>query len=265
MSTIFDSYTPRVTELTMDRGTIPPRILASKTVDASLVFTAMVSIGLSIHPYFLPFYFQSAKGLSAEASGLRTIPYLFSITIAAIAVGSLVAVLGKYHPFLWSGAVIYTIGSGLLYTLHVNSSAGKWIGYQILAGAGIGSTQQLSAIAIQAALPAEDMPVGNALIVFFQNLAGSIAVSTAENLFTHTLKRRLVKNVSQINAQQVITAGATNIKSVVPAALLKPVQGAYSFAVARAFILPIAAGGIAFLSVSLIDHKSVGDNKRDTK
>ena len=109
------------------------------------------------------------------------------------------------------------------------------------------------------------MPVGNALIVFFQNLAGSIAVSTAENLFTHTLKRRLVKNVPQINAQQVITAGAINIKSVVPTALLKPVQGAYSFAVASAFILPITAGGIAFLFVSLIDHKSVGDNKRDTK
>ena len=113
----------------MNRGTIPSRILASKTVNASFVFTAMVFIDLSVHPYFLPFYFQSTKNLSAEASGLRTIPYLFSIAIIAIAIDSLMAVLGKYYPFLWSGAVIYTIGSGLLYILHVNSSAGKWIGY----------------------------------------------------------------------------------------------------------------------------------------
>ncbi len=38
-----------------------------------------------------------------------------------------------------AGAVVFTVGAGLIYTLQVTSPAGKWIGYQLLCGFGAGA------------------------------------------------------------------------------------------------------------------------------
>lgn len=113
------------------------------------------------HIYFLPFYFQAVKGTTAEGSGIRSIPYLVSNTLAAIATGGLITVFGWYTPLMWFGAIIFTIGAGLLYTLQVDSNAGQWIGYQIFAGAGAGAGVQIPFIAVQVVLSAKDMPTGS--------------------------------------------------------------------------------------------------------
>lgn len=91
------------------------------------------------HIFYLPFYFQAVKGTSAQESGIRTIPYLASIIVSSIIVGVSITVLGPYKPFMIFGGAIFTVGAGLLYTLQVSSSAGKWIGYQLLAGFGAGA------------------------------------------------------------------------------------------------------------------------------
>ena len=117
------------------------------------------------HIYYLPFYFQAVKGTSAEGSGIRCIPYLVSITLASIVVGGLITALGPYNPPMWAGVIIFTVGSGMIYTLKVSSSAGTWIGYQILAGVGAGACVQIPFIAVQVALDEKDMPVGNAVAI----------------------------------------------------------------------------------------------------
>lgn len=62
---------------------------------------------------------------------------------------------------MWFGAAIFTVGSGMLFTLQVSSYAGKWIGYQLLAGIGSGCAIQLPFIAVQTVLSAKDMPTGS--------------------------------------------------------------------------------------------------------
>jgi len=115
------------------------------------------------HIYFLPFYFQAVKGTTAEGSGIRTIPYLVSNTLASVVVGGAVTYVGYFTPFMWIGAAIFTVGSGMLYTLQVSSYAGIWIGYQLLAGIGSGAAIQLPFIAVQTVCSAKDMPTGSKL------------------------------------------------------------------------------------------------------
>ena len=52
-----------------------------------------------------------------------------------------------------------TIGSGLYYTLDPSSSAGHWIGYQIIAGVGQGIVIQLPAIVAQRVSTRQDLSV----------------------------------------------------------------------------------------------------------
>ena len=52
-------------------------------------------------------------------------------------------------PFLVASPVFITIGSGLLYLLDTNTSSAKIIGFQILAGVGVGFGMQNSLLAMQ--------------------------------------------------------------------------------------------------------------------
>ena len=69
--------------------------------------------------------------------------------------------LGSYVEFAWAGTLLLTVGSGLLHTLQVESSSGTWIGYQILAGFGVGLALQVPFIAVQTVLDPADMPIGS--------------------------------------------------------------------------------------------------------
>jgi Na+/melibiose symporter-like transporter len=66
---------------------------------------------------------------------------------------------GYYQPFLWAGGILITIGSGLYYTLDPSSSAGSWIGYQIVAGVGQGIVIQLPAMVAQKVSSRQDLSV----------------------------------------------------------------------------------------------------------
>ncbi|KAI9699110.1 MAG: hypothetical protein M1836_003299 [Candelina mexicana] len=245
-----------------DRATIPTRIfLRQRTVFTSCWYSAFLSMGVYTHIYYLPFYFQAVKGTTAEGSGIRSIPYLVTITIASIIVGGSITTFGWYTPFMWFAAAIFTVGAAMLSTLKVDSSAGLWIGYQILAGTGAGSGIQIPFISTQAVLNSKDMPTGNALAIFFNSLGGAIAISVAQNIFSNTLIKQIPLLAPGVNTAAIIAAGATHVKEVTPPKSLAGVLQAYSVAVDRAFAMPIAVGGIAFIFSLFVEWKSVKGKK----
>lgn len=220
-----------------------------------------MNMGIYTHIYYLPFYFQAVKGTSAEGSGIRTIPYLVSVTLASIVTGGTVTAIGYYVPFTWIGSAIFTVGAGLIYTLKVNSSTGTWIGYQILTGAGVGIGVQIPFVAIQVVLSKKDMPTGNAIPIFFVTLGGAISVSVAQNIFSNSLISELPKHTHGIDPRVIIAAGATHIREVTPPDQLAGVLLAYKNALSQAFIVAIACGGLGFLASLLFEWRNVKGKK----
>lgn len=200
-------------------------------------------------------------------SGIRTIPYLVSITISSIIVGTAITITGHYAAFLWVGAVVFTVGCAMLSTLGVNSSTGKWLGYQLIAGLGGGAAVQVPFLAVQVALSPEDSPVGStyiplssyfgsllicqlftaAIIMFFNSLGGAISISIAQNIFSNQLIKQIPIYAPEVDPAVVIQAGATYLRHVVPAESLDGVLQAYAKALDTTFIPPIAFAGLSFI------------------
>lgn len=91
--------------------------------------------------YHLPFLYQ-AKGRSASQSGVDIFPYVLGMVLASISSGAIVRRIGRYWQFMISGPMISAIGMGLLFTVKVDTPNSKLIGYQILAGFGVGNIFQ---------------------------------------------------------------------------------------------------------------------------
>jgi hypothetical protein len=132
-----------------DKATVPFRIIGKRSVWASVIFGFMHGGAMFTVIYFLPIWFQAVKGASAVSSGIRTLPLMLSVTVFSMSTGLMVTKIGYYTPFMIAGPIVRTIGLGLLTTFQPGTSAGEWIGYQILIGSGIGLGAQLPMIAVQ--------------------------------------------------------------------------------------------------------------------
>ena len=111
------------------------------------------------HIYYLPFYFQAVQDASVLCSGIRSIPYFASTAILSIVGAMTISRWKHYYPNALLGCALLTIGAGLIYSLKAHASAGQWIGYQIIAGAGVGLSVQISYTAVQSTIKTEDVPL----------------------------------------------------------------------------------------------------------
>ena len=92
--------------------------------------------------------------LAVNTSNMQNLTFVAVFTVVS---GGLITVYGVYVPFLLAGSAITTIGTGLLYTLDIGSPSSHWIGYQALAGIGIGLAIQVPIIANQAFVEASEI------------------------------------------------------------------------------------------------------------
>jgi len=125
-----------------ERATIPLRILTQRTVFWGSAFAFFVGATAFILLYYIPLYFQGARGTSATTSAIDLAPLVISFVVFSVASGILVTKLGYYVPFMIGGAALISVSSGLLSTLGVTTSPGIWIGFQIMSGAGLGISTQ---------------------------------------------------------------------------------------------------------------------------
>ncbi|KAF4637762.1 hypothetical protein G7Y89_g318 [Cudoniella acicularis] len=207
---------------------------------------ATITVALMLVEMMIALDTNAVEGVSASSSGVRILPYLATMIATAVVSSLCVSFLKVYVPFMVAGSAILTVGSALIHTLDSSSTPAQRIGYQLISGVGFGMSFQLPYSALPIVLDINDMPVGNALLVFFQALGGAIAVSAAQNLLNNSLLDRL-RAVPQVgDPKAIIAAGPTNLSSVIGVGLVPLVIDAYSYALSRAFLLPIAAGGLAF-------------------
>lgn len=146
--------------------------------------------------YYLPIWFQAIDGNSAVESGINLLPMVMPIVVTPIVVtpivtGQLVSRFGYYTPFMIFRVSLTATGAGLLTTLGVDTSEGKWIGFQILYAFGLGSCSQAPNMAAQTVLPREDVAIGASLMFFGQQLFGAIFISVSHNVLDTHLANRL--------------------------------------------------------------------------
>lgn len=140
-----------------DRAVIVGRLLRDRTISVGGVFAFFLGGAFFSLLYYIPIYFQVISGVSASESGIRNLALIIAVSICTISSGGLISIWGHFVPLLMIGGVFTTIGCGLIFTLGLNSPSSMWIGYQVLAGIGIGLCIQVPIIATQAVVEPEDI------------------------------------------------------------------------------------------------------------
>ncbi|KAF1838625.1 MFS general substrate transporter [Decorospora gaudefroyi] len=237
-------------------ATVPPRVFGNRNVWGSAWYAAMMGAAFFLIIYYLPIWFQAIKGASATKSGIMNLPAVLGVVILSMLSGVAVTALGYYTPFILVSSILMAIGGGLLTTLEVDSGSPKWIGYQFIFGAGVGLGMSQTLVAVQTVLPANDIPIGTAIVIFSQTLGGALFVSVGQNVFTNQLIKNLASVVPDVDASLVLNTGATELKKAVPAPFLSGVLSAYSEALTQTFYVAVACGTMSIIGALFIEFKS---------
>lgn len=90
------------------------RLLKDRTISMLLLFQFCITGCLFILVFFLPLYFQMVHEMSPEASGIRLTPLIAIGAVSAMAAGVLCAFSGDFQFQTLVGAMLATIGCGLI-------------------------------------------------------------------------------------------------------------------------------------------------------
>lgn len=115
--------------------------------------------------YYLPIYFQALHGLSAQDSGVHLMPMIACVSVACAITGALLGKTRHYVLFLICGGLITLVASVLLYTLEVDTPPGRYMGYEVLLGFGLGFCIQVPVTVVQAFAAPEDIAESTGVVM----------------------------------------------------------------------------------------------------
>ncbi|KAJ0273387.1 hypothetical protein CBS470a_012286 [Colletotrichum nupharicola] len=244
-----------------DDAMIPPRLLRDRAVVGGMLLITWLSAAMFTHVFFLPFYFQVIQGMSAMASGLRTLAYVGAMALAGVGAGGVMSSrssnggvgLSDHRPYAWVGAGLFVIGAGLMHMLTVSSGLGMVVGFQLLSGAALGVVWQVPYVAVQRSEKIgkrpDDRAIANALIAFSNSLGAALGISIAQTIFATTLAQGLadLPGLDPSHADALAKAGQAAQLGFLSPELLAAVLQIFNHAITSTFTFAATAAGVAFL------------------
>ncbi|KAL2176414.1 major facilitator superfamily domain-containing protein [Thermothelomyces heterothallicus CBS 202.75] len=225
----------------------------SSTVIGLIVGSVVIFIAFGFWEFYNGERSMSVDNASPTDSGVRNLPLIIAVTIATVLSGVSITATGIAAPVAVGGSAVGTVAAGLLYTLDIGTGAGKWIGYQVLAGLAWGAAFQVPIITGQASAAPHDISSVTAIILFFQIVGGAFLVSAAQSAFVNKMVHELARSAPSLDPLMVLGTGATQIRDVFPADAVPGIVVAYMQGIKTALALVIGTTGFAFL-VSLFSN-----------
>jgi hypothetical protein len=116
--------------------------------------------------------------------------------------------------------------------------------------------------AVQTVVKAEEISIATSAIVACQSMGGAVFVSVGNTILQNQLvDGGIAEILVQIDIDEIIHAGATRFRSIIPQELLPEFLILYNAALQKVFYLAVGSAGMAFLSSLPMEWNSVKDDK----
>lgn len=123
-------------------------------------------------------------------------------------------------------------------------------------------------MAAQTVLAPADIPVGVSMLIFTQTMGGAIFISVAESVFGNKLISALHTDVPTLDANIVISNGASGLIAAIQKIGEQYVSGvlkAYNSAVVIAFVVGTVLSAITIIGALGMEWRPVKGSKREMK
>ncbi|KAL7661486.1 hypothetical protein ACMYSQ_000887 [Aspergillus niger] len=238
------------------KAMLPSRVFTQRTVSAASFFGFCTVSAIFVLTYYLPIWFQGVKSATPIQSGIWTLPWVITSTIVSLAGGILMSKVGHPDLFMGIATIFGAIGSGLFTSFTVDTSTGKWIGYQIIFAISSSLCSVTPLMVAQQALPLKDIPIGSGLVMFSQTVGASIFVAVAQALFTNELSAGLEGTAvgGGLDVSRLLSGGISTLTEGLSGQGKRAVLVVLNEALTRSWQLAVVLECVAVIGVLAVVH-----------
>ena len=230
---------------------VPMHLLKIRNV--SLIFSinflaGIVFLGIM---FYGPMYFQIVRGMNATDSGIHMLPFILALVLCSLGSGAIITVFGRVKPLIVLAMLFLTVGTGLLFSLNINSTKAQEIVYFLLCGIGVGLHIQTTLISAQSSVLPQFMAIITALVNFFRIIGGVIGIALCGAILNLVVAHELPKSLSHVQGAtpeiiQHVLSSLAGLKTA-PELVRIAAQGVYMDGLHLAFLLFLPVAGVAFI------------------
>jgi EmrB/QacA subfamily drug resistance transporter len=180
---------------------LPLHLFRIRTFTLTAMIGVTVGATLFAAIFFLSLYLVNVLGVSATAAGTTLIPLTLSLVVGAMVSSQIVQRTGRYKWVIVGGMAIIVASLWWLITLTPDTSIWMVRLRMIALGLGLGPSMPLLNLAMQNAVPRNDMGAATASRQFFQQLGQVVGSAVFGALLTGVLTTTLTANLAPIQAQ----------------------------------------------------------------
>jgi EmrB/QacA subfamily drug resistance transporter len=170
-----------------DEALIPLRFFKNRTFSMTSVIGLVVGMGMFGGLAALPLYLQIVRGLNPTESGLMLLPLTAGIMVGSIISGQLISKTGRYKVFPIVGSVLLVGGMLLLNRVHYDTPFWQTGVYMAVFGLGLGNVMQPITLAVQNAMPPQDIGVATSSATFFRQMGGTLGTAVFLSILFSTV------------------------------------------------------------------------------
>ncbi len=225
-----------VVEIFAKEPILPLKLFRNQVFAAGSMVALLVGAALFATAIYLPLFVQGVLGQAATNSGLVTTPLVVTMAIGGTLVGLIIARVGRYQFLSIIGAFVVVGGMFLLTQMSISTSTFDVTRNMIILGLGLGLLQPVMTLAVQNAIPRNQLGVGTAAVTYLRSLGSTLGTAVLGTVINNTMATEVANRLPPQAAQlppQLISA-ATNQSVLVNAGLRSQVtQGAIQAATAQ--------------------------------
>ncbi|WP_448332754.1 MFS transporter [Streptomyces sp. DSM 41534] len=157
-----------------DDALIPMRLFRNPIFSKTSLLSVLIGAGMFGGMLMIPQYLQIVKGASPTKSGLEMLPLMLGMIIASIVSGQITSKTGRYKIFPVIGTALMVVAL-LLFHFKVQWDTPLWesMVFMLVFGLGLGGCMQTLVLAVQNAVPPQDMGVATASSTFFRQMGAT--------------------------------------------------------------------------------------------
>jgi EmrB/QacA subfamily drug resistance transporter len=174
-----------------DDALLPLRLFRGRTFGVGSMLNLIVGMGMFGGLASLPLYMQIVKGYTPTEAGLLLLPLVIGIMGGSVGSGQTIARTGRYKWFPIIGLALVTVALALMSTIDYDTSIVVVDLFGFLFGLGLGFNMQTLVLAIQNAVPPQDMGVATSSATFFRQMGGTLGTAIFLSVLFNTLPDKI--------------------------------------------------------------------------
>jgi EmrB/QacA subfamily drug resistance transporter len=182
-----------------EEAILPLAMFRNKTVGVSSVASILIGVAMFGGLAALPLYLQIVKGASPTEAGLLLLPMTLGIMSGSIVSGQIISRTGRYRMFPIVGSALLAVSLFVFHYVEYDTPLWQTMIVMLAFGVGLGFNFQPLTLAVQNAVPPQQIGVATSTATFTRQIGGalgtavflSILFSTAGEKITSALKAAL--------------------------------------------------------------------------